>query len=93
MSLRVSSMGVTVREKPKGSGRWRLFYNRSGKSKELPNTFRSVRLPAPILQLTFAPDRVHLAVVRQPGVLELVPVDVPFMQAEARRIRECGQRR
>ena len=34
-------MGVTVREKPKGSGRWRLFYNRSGKSKELPYTFRS----------------------------------------------------
>ena len=50
-----------------------------------------MRLPSPITRLTFAPDRLHIAVVRQPGVLDLVPVDTAFMQAEARRILECGQ--
>ena len=44
-------MGVTVREKPKGSGRWRLFYNRSGKSKELPYTFRSRQTAEEVAEL------------------------------------------
>ena len=35
-------MGITVREKPKSSGRWRLFYNRGGRTQELKGaTFSS----------------------------------------------------
>jgi len=41
-SVRGKSVGITHREKPRGSGRWRLFFNRGGKSREIPNlTFRT----------------------------------------------------
>ncbi|MDA2916381.1 site-specific integrase [Nitrospinae bacterium AH_259_B05_G02_I21] len=37
-----SNMGITAREKPANSGRWRLFYNRGGKSREIPGlTFKT----------------------------------------------------
>ena len=37
-----SSMGITTREKPKGSGRWRLFYNKGGRTREIPGfTFKT----------------------------------------------------
>jgi len=36
------SMGITAREKPKGSGRWRLFYNKGGRTREIPGfTFKT----------------------------------------------------
>jgi len=35
-------MGITTREKPKGSGRWRLFYNKGGRTREMPGfTFKT----------------------------------------------------
>ena len=35
-TLRTPGMGITAREKPKGSGRWRLFYNKGGRTREIP---------------------------------------------------------
>lgn len=41
-TIRTLSMGITAREKPKGSGRWRLFYNKSGRTREMPGfTFKT----------------------------------------------------
>lgn len=41
-SMRAENMGITVREKPKGSGRWRLFYNKGGRTREMPGfTFKT----------------------------------------------------
>jgi len=41
-SMRTENMGITVREKPKGSGRWRLFYNKGGRTREMPGfTFKT----------------------------------------------------
>jgi len=35
-AIRTPGMGITAREKPKGSGRWRLFYNKAGRTREIP---------------------------------------------------------
>jgi len=41
-TLRTPGMGITAREKPKGSGRWRLFYNKGGRTREIPGfTFKT----------------------------------------------------
>ena len=41
-SMRTENMGITVREKPKGSGRWRVFLNRGGRTREIPGfTFKT----------------------------------------------------
>jgi len=41
-TLRTPGMGITAREKPKGSGRWRLFFNKSGRTREIPGfTFKT----------------------------------------------------
>ncbi len=42
LSVRTPRMGITTREKPKGSGRWRLFYNKGGRTREMPGfTFKT----------------------------------------------------
>jgi len=35
-SIRTLRVGITAREKPKGSGRWRLFHNKAGRTREIP---------------------------------------------------------
>jgi len=41
-AIRTSAVGITTREKPKGSGRWRLFFNKSGRTREIPGfTFKT----------------------------------------------------
>lgn len=41
-TLRTPGMGLTVREKPKNSSRWRLFLNRGGRTREIPGfTFKT----------------------------------------------------
>ena len=41
-AIRAPGMGITAREKPKNSGRWRLFYNKAGRTREIPGfSFRT----------------------------------------------------